>query len=157
MLKSGLIAGAVSFVLVVVAALFAPVCAVCVGLFLGIGAGFLAGVFDGPGSAAAGARSGAGAGAIAGLSAIVGQMLSAAGLAAFFPEGSQYAAELVARWTGAAPVTLTAANVWAQQLGIGCCVGLINLGLMAALGAGGGALWYQMRGAAHSVAPPAAP
>jgi hypothetical protein len=32
--------------------------------------------------------------------------------------------------------------VWAAQLLFACCLGVLNVGLLAGVGAGGGALWF---------------
>lgn len=143
MLRSGLITGAAAFVLTVIAALIAPLCGLCVGLGLGIVAGVLSVQFSFPTTAGAAARVGAGAGAIAGVGAVTGQLLAAAGLAAFFPEGMQFAAELVAEFQGAPAPELAVGQIWLQQFAIACCVGAFNVGILGALGAASAALWHN--------------
>lgn len=46
MLKSGLIAGAAMFIIVLIAVIFSPFCALCAPLVVGLGAGYLTGVFE---------------------------------------------------------------------------------------------------------------
>jgi hypothetical protein len=38
------------------------------------------------------------------------------------------------------------ATVWIGQIIAALCIGIINLVLMAGIGAGGGAIWYQITG-----------
>ncbi len=137
MSKAGLIGIALSFVLSVIAALIAPLCGLCVVVVVGLVAGYLSGVFDRPMTGALAARTGAAAGGIASVGALSGQLLAAAGLAAFFPEGSQLAAEIVADIQGIPAPELTSGFIWAQQLAIACCVGLLNVGVLALFGVGG--------------------
>ncbi len=146
MSKAGLIGIALSFVLSVIAALIAPFCGLCVGVVVGLVAGYLSGVFDRPMTVVDAVRTGAAAGGIASVGALVGQLLAAAGLATFFPEGSQLAAEIVADIQGIPAPELTSGFIWAQQLAIGCCVGLLNVGVLTLFGIGGGLLWRQIRG-----------
>ncbi len=137
MVKSGLIAGAVAFVLVLAAGLISPVCAPCPGIFVGLLAGYLAGVFDKPLDGGAGAKSGAIAGGIAGGLGLLGNLV--AGLINVFIQPAAMA-NFYQQLNITPPDQST---VWGVQLGLACCVGLINLALMAGLGAAGAALWVQ--------------
>lgn len=145
MLKSGLIAGAVTFILALGFALLSPLCVPCLALFLGLGAGFLAGVFDKPLDNGSSAKSGAGAGAIGGIGAIIGQMVGAVLNSIIIgPEG---AAELMQQLgLPAADPNNLGASYWVGVIGGGCCFGLLDVALMAGLGALGGLLWWQISG-----------
>jgi hypothetical protein len=143
MLKSGLIVGAVSFLLSVVAgAVVSPLCGFCVGLFAGLGAGYLAGLFDKSPDSGGAAKSGAGAGAIAGVGALIGLVI-AGGINAVIvgPEGAAALMEGFGVTTSTDPT-----SYYIGAIGGPCCMGLFNIALMAGLGALGGMLWYQVSG-----------
>lgn len=137
MVKSGLIVGAVMFLLVLVLAMaISPLCALCVPLLTGLGAGYLAGVFDKPISNGDAAKRGAGAGAIAAGLAIFAQMIASI-INSLVMQNPQY--QLGRIWGAEA---VNPAMVWALQIVLGACVGLLNVALTAAFGAGGGAIWF---------------
>jgi hypothetical protein len=135
MLKSGLISGAVMFILVLIgAAGLTPLCALCVPLLTGLLAGYLTGVFEKPAAEQALLR-GAGAGAIAGGMAVVANILAAIINAAVL-QNPQFQLNRV---LGLPPTDST--TVWIVQLGLNLCIGLFNVAFTAALGAGGAAIW----------------
>lgn len=145
MLKSGLIIGIVAFVIGVAITLLSPLCVPCLAIFLGLAAGGLTGVFDKPLDNRAAAKSGALAGGIGGIGAVLGQM-TGAGINSVLvgPE----AAQQVLRQFGM-PVPTAGDFGAAYYLGVfssACCIGLLDLALMAGLGAVGGLLWWQMTG-----------
>jgi hypothetical protein len=141
MVKSGLIIGAVAFILVLGGTLISPLCAPCVGILLGLAAGYLAGVFDKPALSADCTKKGASAGAIAGGISILGSLIGAViNAAVIAPSGNAQINDLL----GLPPSD--PATIWGAQLGAACCLGLLNVALGAGLGAAGGALWYQMTG-----------
>lgn len=141
MVKSGLIFGAVMFLLVLgAAAIISPFCALCIPLFTGLGAGYLAGNFDKPVDSGTAAKRGAGAAALAAGIAIVAQVIASI-LNSLVLQNPQY--QLGQLWGAAA---IDPGLVWAIQIGVGLCVGLFNVGLNAAFGAGGGALWFNFTG-----------
>jgi hypothetical protein len=145
MLKSGLIAGAVTFVLALGFTLLSPLCVPCLALLLGLGAGFLAGVFDKPLDNSNAAKSGAGAGAIGGIGAIIGQMVGA--VLNSIIVGPETAAALMEQLGLPAPdPNSLGAGYWVGIVGSGCCFGLLDVALMAGLGALGGILWWQISG-----------
>jgi len=149
MLKSGLISGAVMFLLVLIAAAgLTPLCALCVPLITGLLAGYLTGVFEKPAPDQALLR-GAGAGAIAGGMALVANVLAAIINAAIL-QNPQFQLN---RLLGLPPADTT--TVWIVQLGINFCIGLFNIVFTAALGVGGVAIWRST--AAHGQNPPPAP
>ncbi len=142
MLKSGLIIGAVAFLSAAgAAAIVSPLCAVCVGVLLGLPAGYLAGVFDKPMDSGEALKFGAGAGAIAGVGGVIGQLVAAVINALVI--GSTFLADFYEQ-VGLPPTDTS--SVWMVQLTLACIVGLLNLALMAGLGAGGGAIWFQTTG-----------
>jgi len=151
MLKAGLIAGGVAFILVLIgAAGISPFCALCVPLVSGLLAGYLTGVFDSP-LVEERMKRGASAGAIAGGLALVAGLIAAI-INAFVlqnPE-NQFVNEL------AGLPTTSPAVVWVAQIGVNFCVGLVNVALNAALGAGGIAIWSNTAGKSANAEPPAA-
>lgn len=141
MVKSGLIVGAIMFLLVLVlAAVISPLCALCIPLLTGLGAGYLTGVFDKPISNGEAAKRGAGAGAIAAAIAILAQMIASV-INSLVLQNPQY--QLGRIWGAEA---VDPAAVWALQILLALCVGLMNVGLTAAFGAGGGAIWFGASG-----------
>jgi len=144
MLKSGLIFGAVALVLAgITGVINFQLCAPCLALFMGAGAGYVAGMFDKPaGGTGASAKVGAGAGAIGGVGALFGHL--GGGLVGAAITGPEQAADL-ARQLGL-PASSDPAGFWAGAIGASCCFGLLDVALMAGLGALGGLLWYQMTG-----------
>ncbi len=149
MVKSGLIIGAVMFLVVLgLAAILSPFCALCVPLLTGLGAGYLTGVFDKPITNSDAARRGAGAGAIAAGIAIFAQMIASV-INSLVLQNPQY--QLGRLWGGEA---LPAETVWAIQILSALCIGLLNVGLTAAFGAGGGAIWFNANGKSQSPAAP---
>jgi hypothetical protein len=133
--KSAAILAAVSLVLAFGVTLLIPACVPCVGLVLGFGAGILAGVFDKPSDAAKAAKAGVGAGALGSVGAIVAQMVGA-GVNALVvgPEG---AAQLLEQW-GMSTDAVSGASFWTGAAGSAWCLSLLDIALMAGLGALGG-------------------
>lgn len=145
MLKSGLIVGAVALVIAIGGSLVSPICVPCLALFLGLGAGYLAGVFDKPYDSGASTKSGAAAGAIGGVGALLGHMVGAALNSVIM--GPQAAADMLEQF-GLPAGDLAGGGVgyWAGVIGSTCCFGLLDVALMAGLGALGGLLWWQVTG-----------
>lgn len=155
MLKSGLIVGAVTLVVTIGASFLSGLCGPCVALIAGLAAGFLAGVFDKPLDNGGSAKSGAGAGAIGGAGALIGQLIG--GIGVVLVVGPDQAAKMM-RQFGMRMSTDTSgvAGYYTGALGAGCCFGLVDVALMAGLGALGGILWYQISGK-RAALPPSAP
>ena len=155
MLKAGLILGAVMLVLAgITGAVNFQLCAPCLALFAGLGAGYLAGLFDKPGSNGVSAKAGAGAGAIGGIGAVLGHL--AGGLIGALTMGPEKASQLMEQLglpaAGTGPGTEV--GYWVGAIGGSCCLGLLDVALMAGLGALGGLLWWQVTGK-NSAPPPA--
>jgi hypothetical protein len=145
MLKSSLIVGITALILSAGITLLSPLCVPCVAIFLGLAAGGLAGVFDKPLAPGASARVGALAGALGGIGAILGQFIGAGINAALV--GPELAQQLLRQWGFRAPSGGDfSAAYYLGVFGSACCVGLLDLALMAGLGAVGGLLWWQMAG-----------
>jgi len=138
MIKSGLIVGAAMVIVVAIsAASITPFCALCVPVIAGLAAGYLAGVFEKPAKEEAMKR-GAGAGAIAGAIGILGNIIAGV-LNALVLQNP----DLQINNALGLP-TATPGMVWAVQIAINLCIGVVNIGLNAALGAGGAAIWSNM-------------
>ncbi len=146
MVRSGLILGGVMLIVGGILALLFPLCVPCLALVAGAGAGYLAGMWDKPLNNSLSIQRGAGAGAIAGLGALLGHIFGGLGAAAFIgPEGSmdmlrQFGFDLGA--TGDVSPTMFYVSAGFTS----CCFGLFEVALMAALGALGGILWWNMTG-----------
>lgn len=147
MLKAGLISGAVMFLFVLIAAaVISPLCALCVPLVAGLLAGYLTGTFEKIPETVVGrgAMAGAIAGGIGMLAQIIASIINAAVM--------QNPELQLNRVLGLPPVA--PGTMWAAQIGMALCVGLLNIGLTAGLGAGGGAIWKGTAGKSQPPAPP---
>lgn len=143
MIKSGLILAVVALLLSIGSSiLISPLCVPCIGLVLGLVAGYLACVFDNPSENGEAVKSGALAGAIGGAGALLGQIIGA-GINAVLV-GPEQSWKLLSDW-GMDPGNLDAfaSTYWLSTVGINCCSGLLDVALMAGLGALGAVLWYQ--------------
>jgi MFS family permease len=138
MLKAGLIAGAVMFFAVLITAVFSPLCALCVPILVGLGAGYLNGVFEKNTETAV--QRGAYAGAIAGGLGILGQLIASVINAVVLQNPNNQINDALGL-----PIA-DPGMVWVSQLGVACCIGLVNVALSAGLGAGGGAIWKNTAG-----------
>ena len=145
MLKSGLIVGVLAFLVSVGVGLLIPLCVPCLALFFGVAAGYLAGVFDKPASNEGSARAGALAGVIGGIGAMLGQIVASA-VRAFLISPAQAAqiANGLGLPTGSG--STFASSYWAGMIGGTVCFSALDIVFMAALGALGGVIWWQMRG-----------
>jgi MFS family permease len=140
MIKAGLIGLVIGFIYVMSITLISPFCTVCITPLLGISVGYLANRFDKPLKFEASLGGGAIAGAMTGCAALLGQILAAVvnGILVTnweelpglfrdmgftqFPDSSEY---------------------WQTTLTANSMCGLLNLVLVAGLGAVGGAIWFQ--------------
>ena len=146
MLKSGLIVAIIAFLFSAGATLISPLCVPCVGVFLGLAAGFLAGIFDKPVSNNASANSGALAGVIAGVGALFGQAVSTIINGVLVgPEGTARLLEGMGL-PSASQGPDFAMTYWGTLVGSVCCLGLLNMALMAGFGALGAVIWRQSMG-----------
>ncbi len=156
MVRSGLIFGAIAFVVVIGLSLISPLCAPCLGLVLGLAAGYVAGNFDKPATSQDSLRIGAIAGVIAGGISLVGGLIGGAinGTVANAANIEQFYRSL-----GITNLTINQSQLLAYQLVGAVCIGLLNIIWMGLLGLAGGALWYQNVGKKRSVTilPPQGP
>ncbi len=110
---------------------------------MGVFAGYLAGIQEKPKNEGVSAKIGAGAGAIGGVGAMLGQFIGAAiNVKLVGPEG---ALDLLRQFNIPTGSDI-AIPYWSGVVGSACCFGLLNILLMAGLGALGGYLWLQMNG-----------
>ena len=139
MVKSGLIFGAGAFLLVALfASVGSPFCSLCVVILMGLGAGYVTGVFDKPISSPEATRKGAIAGAITGAMAILAQMLAAVIVSALYQTNQSLYVSLCPGTQLPDPGTF-----WVLELGTGCCIAIVNVGISAGLGIAGSAIWFS--------------
>ena len=153
MRRSGVIFAAVMAVAAGILGFIFPWFVPCVALIVGAIAGFLGASFEQALTSGDATRRGAGAGAIAGIGAWAGHILGGVASAAIGPNS---AAALIERFGPSTDVS----SPWAYYtaaLGFGCCFGLVEIALMAGLGAVGGLIWFQARGPASRAGRPASP
>ncbi len=144
MVKSGLLMGIISFILILGGAIvITPFCAPCLGIILGLLAGYLAGVFDKPSDSGESIRKGAGAGAIAGAIGLLGGMVGAVINGALTNPANM---ESLIQNFGLSNFVITQGQIWTYQLGFGFCIGLFDILWMAILGLVAAAIWYQISG-----------
>ncbi len=151
MLKSGLITAGVMLLLGAGVSLLSPICVPCLAIFVGLGAGYLVGLFDKPASNGAVAKGGAAAGAIGGVGAVIGHLIG--GAINVVIVGPEKAIELMRQFGLPVDAASSPAAYYAGAFGGACCIGLIDLLLLAGLGALGGLLWWQITGK-NSAMPP---
>lgn len=138
--RSGLLAGVISFLANLGIGVIFPICGPVCGIVWGTGAGILSVVWtEEPVAKESPARLGALAGGIAGIGAIAGLMI---GVLLQFGAlgGQQVSADLtreLAREFGL-PVASGEALIvqqWIGAIGAACCIGLVNVAVMAGAGA----------------------
>lgn len=143
MVRSGLILAVVALIFSASATLISPMCTPCLAVFMGIFAGYLAGIQEKPRDEGKAAKIGAGAGAIGGVGALLGQFIGSAINAKMVgPEGAM---ELLNQFNIPINTDITV-PYWAGVVTSSFCFGILNVLLMAGLGALGGYLWLQMNG-----------
>jgi hypothetical protein len=146
MVRSGLILGVVMLIVGGILAFLFPLCVPCLALVAGAGAGYLAAMWDRPLNNSLSIQRGAGAGAIAGVGALLGHVIGGLGAAAFI--GQEGSLEMMRQFGLDLGTTseVSPAVFYASATLTGCCFGLFEVALMAALGAVGGILWWNMTG-----------
>lgn len=144
MVKSGLIFGAASFILVLGCAIvITPFCAPCLGLILGLAAGYVACVFDKPTNSGGSIQKGGIAGAIAAGIGFAGGLLGGA------INGVIITPAMIQSFTRSLFLTnlnLSQTQILTYQLVFAVLVGTFDVVWMAILGVAGGALWFQVVG-----------
>ncbi len=153
MLKSSLIVGVATFILVIIGGLLSNICCLAspvLGILLGLAAGFLCSVFEKPADAEKAAVRGAITGAVAGgvglVAQFIGQMIGQLIL------GNNIACIPGMCQESAAPISQTSVTLFAVFNS--CFFGLILVPIMAGLGAVGAVLWLKTK---PRTQPPAAP
>ena len=142
MIKAGLILGAVMLVLGIGGSLLSPLCVPCLAIAAGLGAGYLACVYEKPLTSGSSAKAGAIAGAIGGAGALLGQITGSILNAVLIdPESMMRTLEQLGL-----PAVSDPNFYYISQIGGGVCFGIIDIVLMAGLGALGGILWQQIAG-----------
>ena len=146
MLKSGLIVGFAALLAGFGAALVSPLCTPCVAVAAGLVTGYLAGWFDKPDDRRTSAKSGAGGGAIAGIGGLLGSLIAAGTNALVLGPGgaAQFARQLGLPTGSVGDASTFAASYYVSTIALAGWCGLLNIALMAGLGALGGILWYQV-------------
>jgi hypothetical protein len=152
MKRSGLIFAVVALVLGLAVTLLSPLVVPCVGFVIGLVAGYLGSVFDKPADSPRAANVGTKAGLIAAAGAVLGQL--GGGLANALLMGPEAAARLMGRPAAEASSEAFAIGYYGGICGTGVCLSVVDVGLMAGLGALGGLLWWQLSGRKRSAAAP---
>jgi hypothetical protein len=140
MLKAGLIGAVIGFIYVMSITLILPFCTLCFTPLLGIGIGYLANRFDTPSNVEASLGRGAIAGAMTGCAALLGQMLAAVVYAILVTNWTQL--PLLFKEWGFTDIPDTN-EYWQTTLTANSLCSLLNLAIIAGLGAVGGLIWFQ--------------
>ena len=111
-------------------------------LILGVAAGYVSGLFDKPTISNDAIQKAAGAGAIAGVGALIGQMAGGAlNSLVFDPVMYESVFESFGVYGSYDPDTFLIISIITA-----CCLGIIDVALMALFGAFGGFLWFRTSG-----------
>lgn len=123
-------------------------------IILGAAAGYVAGNFDKPADTGAAAGKGAAAGAIAGIGALVGAPIGyIISNAISGPAAQQMISNLMEQSGINYNSAMSGSPLLSGVVG-GCCCGVVDILLMAGLGALGGMLWSQIGGKKTAPPPP---
>lgn len=140
MIKAGLLGLVLAFIYVMSITLISPFCTLCITPLLGLGVGYLANRFDKPNKFEASLGSGVIAGAMSGFGALLGQMLAAVVNGILVTNWQ----ELPALFKEFGFTQFPDSNeYWQTTLTANSMCSLLNLALIAGLGALGGALWFR--------------
>jgi hypothetical protein len=151
MRRTILIAGLVGFLAAVVSgALNSQICVPCIALLLGAGVGYFACRVERPIDQGSATRLGATAGALSGVGALFGNVLGGLiGAAILGPQGAASTLDSIARSLGVTipQAPLSPVTYYASALGTSACCGVVEVFIMALLGALAGMVWFrQTRG-----------
>ena len=145
MKKSGFVIGGIAIVFSFALTLLSPFLLPCITPILGIAAGYLAGAFDGYLERPVALRSGAKAAAIAGVGMFLGQVMGAVINGVLVgPEGAAQVLSSFGVATGG--IGQMSGIYWISLIVSTGCISLFNIGLMAALGALGVFIWWEVTG-----------
>ena len=151
MRRATLIAGLIGFVAAVISgALNSQICVPCIALVLGAAVGYLACRLERPADQNGATRLGATAGGLAGAGTLVGNVVGGAiGAYLLGPAGAQNLTESIARSLGITvpQSAISPVSYYASALGTSACCGVVEIFIMALLGALAGMIWFrQTRG-----------
>lgn len=142
--KASLIVGLVSFLLFFGLAAFFYPCTPCLAIFTGAAAGWLVAFWLKPQDQESAARAGAGAGALSGIGAIIGQMAGALVVSQLMtPDMIAETWEMLGFDALQGAQLPDTGTIFAVALSTQACCGLLNVGLMAGLGALAAVLTYR--------------
>ncbi len=153
MITSGLILGFIALILSLGGTLILPLCTPCIAIFLGPISGFLAPQFEKPIEKQPAVTRGAYAGVIAGIGAFLGQAIGA--IINSIIVGPEGAADMMQSL--GLPTTYGygfGTGYWIGIIGSTLCISLLNILIMAGMGALGGLLWWQFIGSKKEVVTP---
>jgi len=153
MIKSGIIVGAIAFVYLFVTSIAMGLCTPFEAIILGLLAGALAVIFDKPQVANKAVLSGGVAGLIAGILGVVGNVIGTLikTYVIFTPETvNSLAGQITGMGSSAFNST---SSTFSTIFSLGCCT-ILDLVLLAGLGALGGFLWFQFRMKNNAPPPP---
>lgn len=140
MIKAGLPGLVLAFIYVMGVTLISPFCTLCFTPLLGLGVGYLANRFDKPHKFEASLGSGIIAGAMTGFGALLGQMLAAVVNGILVTNWQELPALFKEFGFAQFP---NSSEYWQTTLMANSMCSLLNLALIAGLGAVGGALWFR--------------
>jgi hypothetical protein len=140
MIKAGLLGAILGFIYVMSLTLVSPFCTLCVTPLLGLGIGYLASRFDKPLKLETSLSSGGIAGGMSGCGALVGQMLATVVNGILVTNWEELPAFI--RDLGLAQFPDTS-EYWQTTLTANSFCSVLNLAIIAGLGAVGGLLWFQ--------------
>lgn len=142
MIKAGLLGAVFGFIYTMAITLFSPFCTVCFTPLLGLGVGYLAGWADTPASFEASLRRSAVAGGITGLAVIVGQMAATLVNGVLVTNAEQLPKMLEEFGLGQFAV-IDSTQYWQTTIIANSICSVLNLVIVAGLGALGGLIWFQ--------------
>jgi hypothetical protein len=146
--RSGLLFGAINFLVNLGLGILLPLCAPFCAIVWGAGAGILSVVWTGKARTQSPAQMGATAGAIAGAGAILGLVIGS--VLQFTVLGGQERAADLSRQFGLPVADPNApgyvASQWLGTVGFSCCLGLTNLAILAGIGAAAAHLYASSQG-----------
>jgi hypothetical protein len=140
MIRAGLIGAVAGFIYVMGLTLVSPFCTLCFTPLLGIGIGYLASRLDRPSQLETSLRAGGIAGGMTGLAALMGQMLATVVNGVLMTNWTDVPSLFKEVGFAQAP---TSTEYWQTTLTANSFCSLLNLAIIAGLGALGGLIWFQ--------------
>jgi len=151
MRRTTVVVGLIGFLAAVISgAINWQICVPCVALVLGAGAGYFACRIEAPADQNRATRLGATAGGLAGVATLLGNVVGGfIGASILGPQGAQYTMESLAKSLGVTvpPAPISPVTYYTSALGTSACCGIVEIFIMALLGALAGMVWFrQTRG-----------